>query len=415
MPPKAQSNALRGRGRPKRLAAPEPATPVASKRRGRAAKTEEAPADVEPPKKRGRPSKVKAEEPVVVAEPPVEEAPAPKKRTGRPAKKAAVEEPVPELKKRVGRPSKVEAAVEEAPKRRGRPARTATAALDLSRVAGSPRVTKSRSKAALKVSKKAALAPRMNPVMRSKLRTRLPPVQKVKEEPAPQPTKRRGRPAKAAAAPLPPPKKAPGRKAKDASVTKPTAPRKKRGYTNIEVPDKFAAQVNQFLQDLQDAESLPTPEADIEDEIEADAEVGAEEQDLLASAAAGSDEEGVLVELVEDIQEEVYDEDMDAAANADYNAQNDDIQNDVVEDVIIHEDDEDSPTEVATDVEMNVQEVVQFEQDDDNMGALGQDYEDENENDEAHPHNPTSIFDDDSSDEYVREPEPRPTAGPIFG
>lgn len=426
-----------------------PIAEMIPKKRGRVAKMEidEASAVVEPPKKRGRPSKAKAEEPAAVAEPtkrgrrslaetPVTETSAPKKRAGRPVREKVAEEATSAPEKRAGRSNKADAAVEDAPalpKRRGQPAKNAPT-VDLNRVAGSPRITKTRSKPAARGSKIAAAAQRLNPVMRSKLRTQQPPKPKV--EPAPQPAKRRGRPAKAAVALPPSPKKASGRKAKNAAITKPTAPRKKRGITNIEVPDKFAAQVQQYLQNLLDADSLPTRDADDAEEV--DVEAGDEGQDadmvqeeeniMVTSATADEDieEDGVMVvyeEIQEEYQEEIYNEEPEADAEVDYNAQEDDIQDEVVVDVIIHEHVQyEGTTQPNTpnsqgEAEMIAhQQTIQMEQQDDveDDGLLRRDFDDEN--DEPQTHKPTPIFDENSdSVNYAPQPEPRLTAGVIFG
>lgn len=120
MPPKARSNALRGPGRPKRAAAPQPA-PVATTpaKRGRAAKADAVEVAEEPPKKRGRPAKAKVDEPA----PTISDAPK-RGRRANAAPEPAVEAPEP--KKRGRRPQKEDVAAKEAPvtpKRRGRPAR----------------------------------------------------------------------------------------------------------------------------------------------------------------------------------------------------------------------------------------------------------------------------------------------------
>jgi hypothetical protein len=422
MPPKAQTNVLRGRGRPaKRSAAPEPAPAANAVERGRVAKVDAVEAPSETPKKRGRPAKTQDREPVAVAEPfkrgrralaapesPVQDAPAPKKRSGRPPKKQVTEapaaEPIP--KKRAGRPSKADAAVEKAiatPRPRGRPAKRPLQPLSyLGRVAASPRVSK-HSKPIPRATKAAAAAPRIDPRVRSKLRSRLPPAAKPTQEVVSQPTKRRGRPPKAsvAAAQAPSPKKAAGRKATKAAVAKPTAPRKRRGYTMLEIPDKFAAQVKQYLQELQDAETLPAPvEEDTEAEAEVEAEAGAEEeeQDMIVeediqitSATADADigDAFVVAEQVADAEDFAGDQDKD------------DMQEETVQNIIVEEV-EGEPTEVATevDVEMSVQEVVQMEQE---HGAL-----------EGHNDQLSSSLSDGDAEAFIRDAESRPSAGAIF-
>ncbi|OAL04401.1 hypothetical protein IQ06DRAFT_290516 [Phaeosphaeriaceae sp. SRC1lsM3a] len=334
MPPKAQATAQRGR--PKRSAAPEPA-PVAnaSKKRGRVAKTQDAD-EVEvadPPKKRGRIAKAVVIEAapkrgrrsnVAPAVAPVEEeASAPKKRMGRPPKKvstaatATIE--VPALKKRmgrppkketapvdvpaaipkarIGRPRKIEAAVVEesaTPKRRGPKSRTSAIGLDLSRVAGSSRVTKSRSQPA---TKKAIPAPRLNPRLRAKLRTRQPPTPKVEQQVAPAPTKRRGRPPKAGPQQVAAPKQAIGRRATSKTAAKPVAPRKKRGYTALHIPDKYAAQIQRYLQELVEAEVVPISAVE-------EALVQVEEEDAGPGAAADEVEEVDVEEPITVVEEE---------------------------------------------------------------------------------------------------------------
>ncbi|KAI4671257.1 uncharacterized protein J4E88_009291 [Alternaria novae-zelandiae] len=297
MPPKARTP------RGKAAAAVEEAPVALPMKRGRAAKAAVVDAvDVvaEPPKKRGRPAKAQAEEPVEAApEPVVEEAAvvAVKKGRGRPKKDTVVQEEDAPVKSR-GRPKK-EAVAEQAPAtpKRGRPAR---AAVDLHRVAGSPRIGKRsspRNTNKVKSVKPEPLARRLDPRMQSKLRTRLPPKKsEPAPQPAPKPTSRRGRPPKAAAAvAFIAPKQ----------VTKPSkllAPRKMRGHTVRQIPDRYVAQIDQYLHDL----------------IEADESSAAEEQ-----------EDGVVVE-VEDAQDALvsseqdrdqYQEDSDAGI--DMNGQQD--------------------------------------------------------------------------------------------
>jgi hypothetical protein len=452
MAPKTQTNVLRGRGRPKKPAAPLPApVAIAPAKRGRVAKVDAVATPAETPRKRGRPSKAQVEELVAVSEPsrrdrrslvvpkpPVEEALTPKKRVGRPPRAEVAKVPAPTPKNRVGRPSKVDApALEEVPatpKRRGRPAKNA-ATLDLSRVVGSSRVTKSCRHSAPK-SNTTAAAPRLNPRLRSKLRTRLPPAQKAKEEIAPQPVKRRGRPPKAAATPAPPPKKAPGSKA---TVSKPSAPRKKRGYTVLEIPDNFVAQVQQYLQEIQDADSLPTPiedgvedmvedeaektvedgaediaetEAGAEEEEEDDIEAGADEveedrvmfaeEDGMLNNASAAEQENILA-MAEQAQE--YDDaDMDLGAQED-----DDSEDEGAQQVIILEDVEDAPTNV--DIGMSIQETVQFQQIDEDAHAPALDLD---EITEVHEDD-ISLMNNANMDAYLRDADSRAAIGTIFG
>ncbi|KAF2646859.1 hypothetical protein P280DRAFT_503342 [Massarina eburnea CBS 473.64] len=270
----------------------------------------------EQPKKRGRPSKVHeaapVEEPKVrrntrqppVAEAPVAEAsapaPAPKKRGGRPKKNVAVVEEAPavgDLPKRQGRAPK--ATVEEAPavvdppKRRGRAPKAAveavatstppkrkgraakTQAVDLERVATSGRVTKPRSSARAKKTAAPApapvAAPRMDPRIRSKLRTRAAPAKAEPKQETKPAKKRIGRPPKGAVknAVATPTKKTKStkpaeRKVKDAGVKKPTKapraanikPRKRRGYTTLEIPDKHLKQVQDLLDKLLEQDAV---------------------------------------------------------------------------------------------------------------------------------------------------------------
>lgn len=278
-------NPLRGPGR---KAAAAEATPDATPaKRGRpAAKADTVEVAVEPPKKRGRPAKAKAEEAAAATQ----DAPQAKKR-GRPSmhapkpmaeEEAATTEAAEEATapRKRGRPRKEEAAadVPVTPKR-GRPAKTA--ALDLNRVTGSTRVGK-RTSPRSKPTKAVAAPPRQNARVRSKLRTRLPPAKNTtEEEPAPKPA-RRGRPPKNAAQ-APAPKKTTGRKAMDAAVakppTRPLAPRKMRGHTVRQIPDKYVAQIDQFLYELMKAG--PSDAAPVEDE-----------QDNTEPTGAGADDQG---------------------------------------------------------------------------------------------------------------------------
>jgi hypothetical protein len=468
--PKAPTDVLRSRGRPKRQEAPEPApTADAPARRGRAAKADvvAAPAEpVEPPKKRGRPSKVAAEEAVAVVKTPKrgrpslvvpeaaveEEEPALKKRMGRPPKIPVVEAPTETPKRRAGRPAKASAAiavaVEETPKRRGRPAKNA--AVDLNRVAGSPRVTKSRARPVVKV----APAPRIDPRVRSKLRTRVPAAQKVEKPVAAQPTRRRGRPAAVKAAP-PAPIKA---KATKAAATKPAAPRKKRGYTTLEVPDRFAARVQQYLKELQDDETLPSAvegaieegaeqqeeeevveeealeaeagaEEDEEEEVEAEAASGeedveaeAEEEDvettpeenvLVTSDGMGSVEEDNVVTLSEEAIQEAEVAEMDEDKEA--------YEQEMDQDMDTHEqsvpEDEVEPTEEAPEVEleMHVQETVQIQLDVDGAALAQQEPHQQLDRSLGFGDDKSSLMGDNNTSAYVRDVEPVPSAGFLFG
>jgi len=336
MAPKVRSP-LRGPGR-KAVAAK--ATPdVTPAKRGRpAAKADAVEVAVEPPKKRGRPAKAKAEE----AEDATQDTPQPKKR-GRPSmhaeeaapgkakgkakvnRKAEKGEATTEAAEEVtaprkrGRPRKEQAAAAPVTPKRGRPAKTA--ALDLNRVTGSTRVGK-RTSPRSKPTKAVVVPPRQNARVRSKLRTRLPPARNTaEEEAAPKPAKR-GRPPKNAAQ-APAPKKTTGRKAMDAAVakpptkpTRPLAPRKMRGHTVRQIPDKYIAQVDQFLHELMEAGSSDA--APVEDE-----------QDNIESTSAGADDQGdenVLVSSEQDREEYQDVGEYSDGAGIDANDQQDDTQ-----------------------------------------------------------------------------------------
>ena len=356
MAPKAQTTTRRGRAG--KAAATQSVAPVApaspSKKRGRPSKVN---GIVESPKKRGRPAKVQTDEPiaqidkaikrgrrsVAAAEEVVAEAPVPtKKRAGRPAKAAtetvAAAAEVAAPKKRAGRPPKDAA---PATPKRGRPA------LDLNKVAGPARVAKRsspRSKPAAKAAPKVAAAPRINPKMRSRLRDRTASTAKPAKEVAQPPKKGRGRPKKVEAkTEATAPKKTAGRGRKAVAPTpavatkkvtarpKTAAPRKRRGYTALEVPDKFAAQVKQYLVELQAEDAANTAaaagEADDEgdegDAINVDAviDLGSEEEDIAGPSngvVTDLDEGEAAGELTEEEQEdEDGDMPIDAADGAD--------------------------------------------------------------------------------------------------
>jgi hypothetical protein len=102
----------------------------------------------------------------------------------------------------------------------------------------------------------------------------------------------------------------------------------------LEVPDKFAAQLQQYLQDLVDAETMLAPvdndsEAVAEgEEEEAEADAGAEdvdmtvEDDLIPTSVADSDGEEDALALAEqgDYSEGLI-EDLAAGSEADIDAQ----------------------------------------------------------------------------------------------
>jgi hypothetical protein len=441
MSPKGRSNgALRGPGRPKRAAAQEdaPVAVPAPAKRGRAAAKADADSievAVEPPKKRGRPAKAKAEEPVPV----VEDPPAPKKR-GRPSLKAAkpveeeveaapkrregppkeaaaaVEEEALAPKKRRGRPRKEDAAPAEAPAtpKRGRPARTAV--LDLHRVAGSPRIGK-RTSPRTKATKPVAAPPRLDSRMRSKLRTRLAPAKKIaKDEPAPKlKDAKRGRPRKAAVEALAP-KKAAGRKATEVATEKPTkpakplAPRKIRGHTVRQIPDKFVAQVDQFLH-----ERIQADKALEEQAAEMEVEALAEEADHLANAVAdGVMPDGALVSSEQD-RDQYQDHDEFSEGALEMDAQHDGT----------HDEDQDDEMEPNVeeyedvDVEMSVHENVHLKQDADGGDIIVEEVDTEIA---VHEHGAEVLgpFDDEMDEEdFARDEEdyahqdPRPSAAAI--
>ncbi|KAF1942325.1 hypothetical protein EJ02DRAFT_454345 [Clathrospora elynae] len=334
MPPKARANVLRGAGRPQRAAASAPAPVVTPAKRGRPAKADAVEVAAEPPKKRGRPAK--AEKPAAAVE-----EDAPKKRgRGRPSLAAApepvIEEAVP--KKRGGRARKVQALVEEAPaskKRLGRPCKKAAVAEDdapatpergrhakaavfnPNGVAGSAHVVK-RSSARTKATNTVASLPRLDTRVQPKLRTRLPPIPKA-IKPA-----KRGRPAKAAVK-APAPKKTAGRKAFKAVFTKatepakPVAPRKIRGHTVRQIPDKFLADVDQFLQDLLEAQSPHDAPTEEEEETQEGTNIVAEDMQFTSETVCGNDQDGDLVSSEQD-RDQYQDEEEhndDAAAQVD--------------------------------------------------------------------------------------------------
>lgn len=372
------------RGRPKRAAAPSavdelpkkrgrttkaatPAEPTAlSKKRGRAAKVEiavsepdepDAPAQpiVAPktPGRGGRPRK----EPAVEAAKPSEEDPVPKKRSGRPRKEPTVAavtaiEADAAPKKR-GRPRKSDAPTKEAPpampKRAGRPPRKAVA--DLDRVAGSARVSK-------RIPRKAATAPaaapasssRIDPRVRSRLRNRVPVLKKatpVAEETKP---KRRGRAKKTAA--HVPEKKTVERKTKAGRVAKaPTKPRKRRGYTQLDIPDRFVRQVDDFLQGLIKAEQQATA-----DDTEGDQ---AEMEDAQASAVEAQTLELEGVEMEGDVDGGAQESLVNGQKHSDASeqqepaeAENRDVEVDTEEHAKEH-------VEIEEEIEVEIQEEIQ--------------------------------------------------------
>ncbi|KAF1363558.1 hypothetical protein EJ07DRAFT_152352 [Lizonia empirigonia] len=420
MTPKSQTVAAR-RGRPAKVSAPEPAVPVAamatsgpSKKRGRPVKEDIVETvTAELPKKRSRPSIAKSDEPIaqidsaikrgrrslVAAEEAVAEAQAPKKRQGRPLKATnnAVSAEAVAPKNRAGRPRKEVVAPEgpATPKRGRRPA------LDLNRTAGSPRVTRRTSPRSKPVAKafKVALAPRINPKMRSRLRQRTSSVKKVEQEAAQPAKKARGKPRKTEVE-APAPKKTTGRKAtapvlaaSPAKVTarpKTAAPRKRRGYTTFEVPDKFAAQVKQLVADLH-AEAAANAaasagEADDEgEEVEIEIELGPDDGSApgLLNGASAELADADVEESEDDAMPLDHAEVAHAAAldqehldQEEHLAREEDVSSDLAPDNMDIEDETELPSETAVlaeiaavQDELDVQDAIQ---DDVQMGGIEQ-------------------------------------------
>lgn len=393
---------------PGRKAAVAEEAPIASPlKRSRASRADAVEAAVEPPKKRGRPAKAKTEEPVVQDAPkpkkrgrqpniapapepePLIEAPVVKKGRGRPKKEAVPaqeEAPVQEqapVKNRGGRPRKADVTTNAPPAtpKRCRPARTA--ALDLDRVTGPSRIGK-RSSPLTKTKAEPNIARRLDPRMRSKLRTRLPPAKTVKSEPvtkpAPKPTARRGRPPKDVA-PVPKPAVV----EKPTKPAKPLAPRKMRGHTLRQIPDQYVAQVDQYLQDLIEADESPVDEEqleEIDEEQEEDGlvveEVVEDGQDVLVSSEQDreqyqdySDDGGVGMDGQQDgVQDDednpavVTQQDEEGAEELPEGVNNDEVPEQINEIHVVPEDDAQSENaEPMPRIEMSVQEVVDMEQD----------------------------------------------------
>ncbi|CAI9628866.1 hypothetical protein GT037_001774 [Alternaria burnsii] len=404
MPPKTRKV-------PGRKAAAAEEAPVAPPlKRSRASRADAVEAAVEPPKKRGRPAKAKAEEPVVEDAPkpkkrgrqsniapapapapepePLIEAPVVKKGRGRPKKEAVPareEAPVQEeapIKNRGGRPRKADVTANAPPAtpKRGRPARTA--ALHLDRVAGPSRIGK-RSSPRAKAKAEPNVARRLDPRMRSKLRTRLPSAKTVRSEPvtkpAPKPTARRGRPPKHVA---PVPK--PAAVEKPTKPAKPLAPRKMRGHTLRQIPDQYVAQVDQYLQDLIEADASPVEEEQLEEIEEQDEdglvveEVVEHAQDVLVSSEQDreqyqdySDDGGAGMDGQQDgVQDDEHDQavvaqqDQEGAEELPEGVNNDEVPEQTNGIHVVPEDDAQSENaEPMPQIEMNVQEVVEMEQD----------------------------------------------------
>jgi hypothetical protein len=118
----------------------------------------------------------------------------------------------------------------------------------------------------------------------------------------------------------------------------------------LEIPDKFAAQLQQYLQDLVDADTMPTlvdneAEAVAEGEEEAEADAGAEgnvdmtvEEDLIPTSVAGSDgEEDALALTKQGNYSEGLVEDLAADSEADIDAQGDGAGSEIVEETFVKE------------------------------------------------------------------------------
>lgn len=362
MPLKIGTNVLRGPGRPKRHAAPAPAAvPVANvtpAKRGRPAKADAADVAAEPPKKRGRPAKVKNNEATEVPSP----APTPRTRGRRGQEEkegeegAAISE-VPTPKKRVGRPRKEEVVVVPhaltTTPRRGRPAKTAAPALH--RLPASLRITKQSSPRSRMPAKAAVTpAPRLDPRVRSKLRTRVPATKKsVKEEPVAQQSAKRGRPRKTHVEAADSKKKEPVVK-----PAKPSVPRKRRGYTQIEVEDRFATLVHQYyqaLRDGEDSESVP-PEQELLDEDDID--VATEKHNIIIGATPAGDDH-VNDQLISD---QDLDHDQEESGHDSTNGVESDNQEEVIAEnvqVVAAQDEQlDGETPEVT-IQLTLQEVVQ--------------------------------------------------------
>ncbi|KAG9193645.1 hypothetical protein G6011_03680 [Alternaria panax] len=382
--------------------------PVASPlKRGRPAREDAVVAAIEPPKKRGRPAKAKAEEPVVEDAPqpkkrgrqaniapapaPVVEAPAVKRGRGRPKKEARPAQEEAPVKSRTGRPPKADVTADVPPATPKRGRSTRTTALDLNRVAASPRIGK-RSSPRTKA-KAGPVARRLEPRMRSKLRTRLPPARLIKAEPvaksAPTPTARRGRPPKNAA-----PAPVQAAVAKPTKPAKPLAPRKIRGHTMRQIPDRYVAQVDQYLHELIEADASPAQEEQAGEVEEAQEEDGVvvenaagHVQDALVSAEQDRDQYQELGEdggidvngqqdgaedKEEDMHAAVAQQDGEEDEQVPEGANNDELPEETNQvHVFPKEDGENSEdgqnAEPVHQVEVNVQEDIEMEQENDGI------------------------------------------------
>jgi hypothetical protein len=149
--------------------------------------------------------------------------------------------------------------------------------------------------------------------MRSRLSVRQAPVVEEREE-APAPVKRRRGPNKAVAEAAAP-KKTAGRKPRATAIAKATpkvapkvaAPRKRRGYTNVEVPDKFVLLVKQLIKDQLAADEAiaAPPEEEIAEEEANEGDVESEGENEGEGEAADEDPEDQLdrdMGVPEDVQ-----------------------------------------------------------------------------------------------------------------
>lgn len=355
MPPRKAAKAAaptssRSAGRAAKSAASAAIANSTPQKRGRTAKPAPPAAPDSVPKKRGRPARAKLQDdaaPDAVVNQSTKSRGRGRTAKGQPAQELPVQD-VSAPKARRGRPPKAksEPATIEAPatpKRRGRPS---TSGLDLNRVAGPSRVSKrasskksappavgirssprtSRTRAPKQAKKAPALsaAPKPKAVARSKRSA-------VNE--APKEKKRLGRPPKNATST---PTKPTERKAKGARVAKPaTKPRKKRGMTSIDVPDRFAPAMEDYLQQLYAAEN---PAAD---EQNGEAEVG----DVMEDAQA--------TPTHEDNGEAEFEEDVDGELDSDEEPIL--VFEEIVEEVI---GDDDAAQETTSDTEVDEEEPV---------------------------------------------------------
>jgi len=263
----------KGRGRRAQAVAAAQPDPT-PKKRGRPAKPMGEPTTkaVETPKKRGRPAKNPVQETTATA---VESL----KRRGR-----APKESPPAPQKRAGRPRKEEAVSNEAlsaPKPRGRRPKQS---LDLNRVAGSPRIGTRTSPRTTRPRRAAVPAP--VPLPAALYSSRRGPGTKKPSVGVARPSKRRGRLSKSAAD-LSAPNKTLDRRSQNARVTKAALkPRKRRGFTTVEIPDKYLDSVQSYLQQLISSDSSGATDDD--DRIVTSEELPAQEQDPGSEELSGA-------------------------------------------------------------------------------------------------------------------------------